>query len=338
MRPRCGPLVLLFALMTVGACARLPEGSTLPETASSPPAEEPVELVTPSGTLHGTLLSPAGGGRHPVALLIAGSGPTDRDGNSTLLPGENNSLKLLAEGLAQRGIATLRYDKRGIGESAAAAIRESDLRFDHFVEDAAAWTRQLRSDSRFSTVSIVGHSEGSLIGMRAALMAGADAFVSIAGVGRPAPDVLRDQLRPQLPPELWLASERILEMLVRGQMTDSVPPALAALYRPSVQPYLISWFPLDPAEDIAKLRIPVMIAQGTTDIQVGVREGQLLHAARPDAELSIIDEMNHVLKSVPADLRRQQESYSDPALPVVAGLIDRIAGFLARVSPDGPAA
>src|SRR5690606_31990768 len=120
-----------------------------------------------------------------------------------LLQGQNNSLRLLAEGLAQRGVATVRYDKRGIGESTAAGPREEDLRFDAYIDDAAAWAAWLREDPRFSSVSLIGHSEGSLIGIMAAQVEDVDALVSIAGAAQPLSEVLREQLRPQLPPNLW---------------------------------------------------------------------------------------------------------------------------------------
>jgi uncharacterized protein len=317
---------VLFALAHAGSTLAMP----LPQAA---PAEEPIDLVTPTGTIHGTLLRPAGTGAVPVALLIAGSGPTDRDGNSAMLPGPNNSLKLLAEGLAQQGIATVRYDKRGVAASATAITREADLRFDHYTDDAVAWINKLKADPRFSRVSVIGHSEGSLIGIRAARVGGAASFVSLAGVGRRASDVLRGQLRPQLPAALWAESERVLAALEAGRTTDSVPQPLAALYRPSVQPYLISWFAYDPAREIAQLTVPVLIAQGTTDMQVGVPDAQALKAAKPNAELLIVEGMNHVLKLVPADPARQQASYSDPALPVAPQLLERVVAFLKTTRP-----
>jgi uncharacterized protein len=263
-----------------------------------------------------------------VVLLIAGSGPTDRDGNSAGLPGANNSLKLLAEGLAERGIATLRYDKRGVGASLPAGPREADLRFDMYVEDAAAWVRQLQADPRFSSVTVLGHSEGSLIGMLAVERTGADAFVSVAGIARSAGEVLRDQLRPRLPPSLWEESERILAALEAAEQVDSVPAVLQVLYRPSVQPYLISWLRYVPAEVLARLSLPVLLVQGTTDIQVGVEEAHALHQALPTAELRLIEGMNHVLKEVPMDLAQQQASYSDPSLPLVPQLLEQIHAFV----------
>src|SRR4030095_6301080 len=142
------------------------------------PSESPVKLTTPTGTIAGTLTVPASPGKVPVVLIIAGSGPTDRDGNTSALPGKSNAYKMLSAALATSGVASVRYDKRGIGESqAAAGGGEAALRFDIYIDDAAAWVDQLRRDARFSKVIVVGHSEGSLIGMIAARKAKADAFV-----------------------------------------------------------------------------------------------------------------------------------------------------------------
>ncbi|MEZ5319601.1 MAG: alpha/beta fold hydrolase [Vicinamibacterales bacterium] len=308
--------------------------SALPAAQSSD-----VTLDTGTGVLAGTLLVPASPARPPVVLIIAGSGPTDRDGNSAGLPGKNDSLRMLAEALATRGIASLRYDKRGIGQSAKAvsAEGESGLRFEHYVDDAARWIVMLRNDARFPIVGVVGHSEGSLIGMLAARMARADAFVSVAGVARRASLVLRDQLAPQLSavPALGEQSERILKALEAGETAGDVPPALLSLYRPSVQPYLISWFRYDPAAEIAKLMVPVVILQGTTDIQVSVDEAKALAAAKPDATLRIVDGMNHIMKHVSGGRAEQIPTYSDPSLPIVADVPDAIAGVMRNAPPLG---
>jgi alpha-beta hydrolase superfamily lysophospholipase len=291
-------------------------------------AESPIALETPGGQLAGTLELPAGVAKPRVALIIAGSGPTDRDGNSSMIPGRNDSLKLLAAGLADAGIATVRYDKRGIGASAAAGPAESALRFDTFVDDATAWIARLKSDPRFASVAVIGHSEGSLIGMLAAQQAGAAAYVSIAGIADSASTLLRKQLEGKLPPDLEKESERILAALESGVVVDPVSPALAALYRPSVQPYLISWFKYVPAQRIAALTMPVLIVQGNTDIQVDVVQANRLHSARPGAKLAIIPGMNHVFKHVRAEPELQLASYGDPALPVSPLLVKSIADFL----------
>ncbi len=304
--------------------------------AQTPPsvfADQAVTLNTTTGEIHGSLLVPAGTNPVPVVLIIAGSGPTDRNGNMVGLPGANDSLKFLAVALAEAGIASLRYDKRGVAQSRAAGTNESELRFETYVADAAAWLRELRKDRRFSTLSVVGHSEGSLIGMLAIERSGADAFVSIAGVARRVSDVLRDQLRPKLNSELAKQNERILATLERGQLVDSVPPALSPMYRPSVQPYLISWLRYTPETEIKKLSIPVLIAQGTTDIQVSLAEARALKKSKPGAELVLVEGMNHVLKKVPPDLVKQEASYFDPSLPIAPELVESIRTFIKAVQP-----
>ena len=299
-------------------------------------AETPITLDTPTGQLAGTLELPAGADKPRVALLIAGSGPTDRDGNSSLIPGRNDSLKLLAAGLADAGIATVRYDKRGIGGSHAAGSAESALRFEMFVDDAAAWIARLKADPRFASVAVIGHSEGSLIGMLAARQADAAAFVSIAGIADGASTLMRKQLEGKLPPELEKESERILVSLESGAVVDPVPPALATLFRPSVQPYLISWFKYVPAQRIAELTMPVLVVQGNTDIQVDVVQANRLHGARPGAKLAIIPGMNHVFKHVRAVPELQVASYGDPSLPVSPLLVKSIADFLQQGGATTP--
>jgi len=299
-------------------------------------AETPITLDTPTGQLAGTLELPAGADKPRVALLIAGSGPTDRDGNSSMIPGRNDSLKLLAAGLADAGIATVRYDKRGIGGSHAAGSAESALRFEMFVDDAAAWIARLKADPRFASVAVIGHSEGSLIGMLAARQADAAAFVSIAGIADGASTLMRKQLEGKLPPELEKESERILVSLESGAVVDPVPPALATLFRPSVQPYLISWFKYVPAQRIAELTMPVLVVQGNTDIQVDVVQANRLHGARPGAKLAIIPGMNHVFKHVRAVPELQVASYGDPSLPVSPLLVKSIADFLLQGGATAP--
>ena len=291
-----------------------------------------ITLATMTGTLHGTLVMPPGAGPYPAVLLIAGSGPTDRDGNSKGIPGRNDSLKMLAAALADNGIASLRYDKRGIGASAAAGPKEQDLRFETYVADAKMWLRKLKADERFSSVTIAGHSEGSLIGMLAADEA--DGFVSIAGPSQRAGAVLREQLRTKLPPSLLEENERILKTLEAGNATASVPPPLATLYRPSVQPYLISWLRYDPSAEFAKLKIPTFIIQGTTDLQVKVADARRLSTAKPTSGLLIVEGMNHVLKLVDGELEEQLPSYGDPTLPIAEELVEEMSAFVLDVVPQ----
>jgi pimeloyl-ACP methyl ester carboxylesterase len=290
----------------------------------------PVTLTTPVGPLYGTLLVPEGVPTPcPVALIIAGSGPTDRNGN-TGPSVTNNSLRFLAEGLAQRGIASLRYDRRGVGESRTTAPSEERLRFTDLVDDAAGWIALLRKDKRFSRAIVIGHSEGSLAGMMAAARPPvADAFVSIAGVGRPTADLLRDQLHRGNLGMLLPEALAELDTLAAGHHVAHVEPLLMPLFRPSVQDYLLSLFAIDPAKEIARLTMPILIASGTSDVQVPVAEGDILARAAPKARRLIITDMNHVLKSVPAgDPDKQLPAYTDPAMPVVPALIDGVGQFI----------
>jgi pimeloyl-ACP methyl ester carboxylesterase len=302
-------------------------------------ADSPITLKVASGAIEGTLRLPGATGKVPVALIIAGSGPTDRDGNSPLLPGKNNAYLMIATALADKGVASVRYDKRGIAASrAAGGTSESALRFDMYVDDAVAWIEQLRGDPRFSRVIVIGHSEGSLIGMVAARKGKADAYVSIAGASKPAGQILRDQLRPQLTavPQLWQESDGVLTSLEAAKTVDPLPagiatiPNLASLFRPSVQPYLISWFAYNPSAEIAKLAIPVLILQGTNDIQVAPDEAKALMAAKPDATLAIIDGMNHVLKIAPADRAQNVATYGNPDLPLAPEFVKALMAFVKK--------
>lgn len=331
---------LMFAAALLSALPALPDVQAQTKSRSDSPvgrsaerviSTERVALETPNGTLHGTLERPQSSAPVPVALLIAGSGPTDRDGNSAMLKGANNSLKLLAAGLAAQGIASLRYDKRGVAESAGKApVNEADLRFETYIDDAVWWGRKLRADRRFSSLTLIGHSEGSLIGMVAARKIGADAFVSLAGAGRNIRPIILEQVKPQLPPELFKATEDILNQLAAGKTVETVPPALYVLFRPSIQPYMISWLRYDPAKELAALSIPVLIAQGTTDIQATAEEARLLAKANPTARLLLVEGMNHVLKAVPNERDKQVASYGDPSLPVVPELVKEIGDTIRR--------
>lgn len=277
------------------------------------------------GKIHGTLLTPDGKKAVPVVLIIAGSGPTDRDGNQSMV--KTDSYKLLAEALLQEGIATLRYDKRGVGESSSALKDESTLKFDDMVGDAAGIIEQLKSDKRFSSVTVLGHSEGSLIGMLAAKKSGADAFISVAGLAESADKIIVRQIAAQSE-ELSLKTAFILDSLNKGQDVKVADPNLQTLFRPSVQPYIKSWIKYEPKTEIGKLRVPVLILQGTTDIQVPVSEAETLKEASPSAKLTIIKGMNHVLKQAPEDREKNMATYSNPNLPLSKELTPAINTFV----------
>jgi pimeloyl-ACP methyl ester carboxylesterase len=327
-----GRLISGVIALIAGACATGPAPVTESPLPSLVASAESTALVTPTGEIQGTIQLPAGTAPVPVVLIISGSGPTDRNGNSPALPGSNNSLKMLAEALAERGIASVRYDKRGIAASRPAALNEADLRFTNYIDDASEWIKKLRADPRFSTITVLGHSEGSLIGMIAAKDSGADAFISLEGAGRKAADILIEQLTGQIPPELMTRVTGVLSDLSAGKTPDSVPRELYALFRPSVQPYMMSWLQYDPAVEIGKLAIPTLVVQGTTDIQTTMKDAEALKAGDPAARLFVVEGMNHILKEASGGRMEQLKVYGDPALPVIPRLIDEIATFVKGVT------
>lgn len=318
--PRLRPLLALLFLTLTGTA--LADPWTI--------LQRPIELETATGTLHGTLLRPKTDAPVPVALLLAGSGPTDRNGNNPM-GGRNDSLKKLAELLARNGIASVRYDKRGIAASQAAGHDERQLSVDLYVADAVAWGRKLKADPRFSRLVLIGHSEGALIASLAAPGAGADALVSIAGSARPIDALLREQLQQRLPPPLMARSDEILASLKAGHQVLHVPKPLLVLYRPSVQPYLISLFAKDPAAAFTAVQAPALIVQGSHDIQVSVDDARALQAIRPDAELAIIPGMNHILRITPADAPDPLATYNSPGLPLARELGERLIAFIERL-------
>jgi pimeloyl-ACP methyl ester carboxylesterase len=293
--------------------------------------EKILTLASHPAPLQGTLKRPVQTNARAAAILIlAGSGPVDWDGN--LPQARSDNLKLLAHGLARRGVSTLRIDKRGVAASRVAGPSEADLGFTTYVDDALAWLDRLAGETGIPRIGIVGHSEGALVGMLAAQRRPSlSRLVLVAGAGFPVGQLIRRQLAAaSIPQPLRDAAERVLAALEAGRRVEDVPPDLAALFRPSVQPYLISRLPLDSAEELKRVGIPTLIVQGTTDLQVAERDARALAAARPDAELVLIDGMNHVLKQAPLDQSANAATYRDPTLPLAPGLIERITDFLTR--------
>lgn len=291
------------------------------------PVSTPVTLPSGPAPMHGTLLAPEGEAR-AVAVILPGSGPTDRDGNSPLGVSAS-TYRLLAEGLAEQGVATVRIDKRGIGESAVAGVAESDLRFDHYVADARAWAAEAAARADKPCAWLIGHSEGALIALAATQEADDKicGLVLLSGAGRRARVVLEEQLGAIAEPLRGQAYAALAELEL-GRTVPEPPAGLQALFRPSVQPYLISWFALDPAALIAAYDGPILIGQGTTDLQITVADARALAAAQPEAKLVLWEGANHVLKAAPADRAANAATYRDPSLALAPGIVDDVAGFI----------
>ena len=292
------------------------------------PTETGLTIAAEPAPLYGTLLAPEGQAR-AVALILPGSGPTDRDGNNPLGVSAG-TYRRLAEGLAAQGIATVRFDKRGVAQSAAAAPSEADFTFRDNISDARLWMDETLARTGLRCVWLIGHSEGALVALATASNDDPKicGLVLLSGAGRKAGVVLREQLASApLPPDLRTAAETALSELEAGRTTEA-PPQQAALFRPSVQPYMISWLALDPAALIADYVGPVMIGQGSTDLQTTLTDAQSLKAAQPNANLVVWDGVNHVLKSAPADPAGNVATYRDPTLPLAPGVVEDVAGFI----------
>ena len=272
--------------------------------------------------VQGTLLSPKGENQPPLAILIAGSGPTDRDGNQAQF--KNNSLKYLAEGLAQKGIATFRYDKRVIAQINKATVQEEKMTFEDEVNDALLVVNHFKD--KYKKIILIGHSEGALVGLLVAQKVVVSKFVSISGAGNSSATLIEEQIGKNAP-QLKEESQKIISQLRKGELVDNISPYLAPVFRKSVQPYLISWFKYEPAKEIAKLQIPILIVQGTNDLQVEDKEAQLLKEVQPKAQPLLIEGMNHVLKKVNT-LEENQLSYLNPDLPISGELVEGIASFI----------
>ncbi len=279
--------------------------------------------------LHGAFLVPDGWGGGPAVLMIPGSGNVNRDAASPAAGFNGNDLRLLAQGLENAGIASLRIDKRCIGESALACPGEAKLTFESYVADAVAWARYLQSQPGVTCVVLLGHSEGALVAAMAADRLRTCGLVSISGAGRPLDQVIEEQIRNSGAGATVMAKVAEIDAELRaGRQVANVPPVLMSLYRPSVQPFVISEYAISPTAAIAAVRAPVLILQGTTDLQVSVTDAQALADAHPGSRLVLLDGVNHVLKAAPADRGANFATYADAGLPLAPGVLEPILAFV----------
>lgn len=295
-------------------------------------AAVPLTAPGPQGPLAGTFEN-AGQGS-PIVLMIPGSGPTDRDGNSPLGL-TAGSLRLLAEALAADGVSSVRVDKRGMFGSKATVADPNKVTIGDYAADVHSWVKSIRDKTHAKCVWVLGHSEGSLVALAAAQDAdGICGVISVSGGGRKLSDVIRGQLRsnPANAPVLDSAMAA-LDSLEQGQHVDvtGMHPALQKLFAPQVQDFLIDMFHHDPAKLAAGLEVPLLIVQGERDLQVSAADAKSLAAAQPKAKLVLLPQMNHVLKDVSSDDRAANlATYADSSLPVDSALVAAIVKFVKR--------
>ncbi|MBX9910381.1 MAG: lysophospholipase [Beijerinckiaceae bacterium] len=292
-----------------------------------------IEAPGPAGPLSGTALEPSNASA-AVVLIVPGSGPTDRDGNSPL--GVRASpYRLIAEGLAALGIGSVRIDKRGMFGSARAIPDANAVTIEDYAADIRTWVATIRRRMGAPCIWVLGHSEGGLATLVAAQQApDICGLLLVSATGRKLGDVLREQIgsNPANAP-IREQADTIIARLEAGQHVapDDIDPALRPLFRPETQGFLISAFAHDPATLIATYAGPALILQGLRDIQVGRRDAERLHDARPDAEMVLLPDANHVLKAVASDDRAANiATYEDPDRPLADGVIGALATFMQR--------
>ncbi len=298
--------------------------------AAAVPAVSEIEAPGPDGPLKGTMVLPARDA--PIVLIIPGSGPTDRDGNSPIGVSAG-TYRLLAGELAERGIGSVRIDKRGMFGSGDAVSDANAVMIDDYVRDVGAWTKAVRAATGRGCIWLLGHSEGGLVALSAsAKVDDICGLILLSTAGRPLGEVLKEQLRanPANKPLLETA-EQAIDELSAGRRVDvsDMPPALAALFNPSAQGYLISVLALDPANLAAASKHRMLILQGDRDLQVSTSDAERLKAAAPRATLVHLPNANHVLKSVSSDERNENlATYGAVDVPLAAGLTDTIVRFV----------
>jgi len=319
-------------ILALALVALLPQtNDTLPPTSA---VEAPYTIHSAGLGLGGTLTVPRGATKPvPVVVIIAGSGPTDRNGNS-VMGIRPNLYAQLAWRLAERGIASLRYDKRGLpGTQGTFDITKMTLA--DFAADARAAAESLSRDRRFSRVLFLGHSEGASLALIAAGQGAPVAgVIHVSGLGRGTGEVLREQLSRQFDSVTLVRYDTAMKHYLLGEQPADVPPQLAMLFVPVNRTFMSSMMAFDPPAAIRAVRQPVLIVQGSTDLQARVVDAQRLHAARPDAKLVVIPSANHVLKQVTdTTLPGQMPSYQNPALPIMPEVVKAIADWILNPQP-----
>ncbi|OYY13266.1 MAG: hypothetical protein B7Y70_02755 [Rhizobiales bacterium 35-68-8] len=313
------------AFLAAAACAVM---LTASKRLGAAPVFEVMESEWQAGGLAGTFAEARNGPRTaPAVLLIAGSGPTDRNGNGPAIA--TDLYRQLALGLAGAGYRVLRYDKRGVGASAALVRREEDLRFNHYVEDAALALASLRARSDTDAVFLAGHSEGASVAIRTAAQSPVDGLVLMAGPGRRLDAILADQFRAMNLPDAMLGRAlAILSTVAAGGHVPDVPKALRMAFRPSVQPFLASECAVDPAAELARLNTPTLLLQGTRDLQVGAQDLDALARGRPDAQIVQLSGANHVFKFAPSERSGNFALYRDPRIPLHPDMLPSLVRFI----------
>ena len=292
--------------------------------------KEGLYIQRPEGKVYGSLVYPESKQAVPLVIIISGSGPTDRDGNSGGAF-KNNSLKKLAVALGNQGIASFRYDKKGVGASSEISKNRDEIVFMDFVKDVAAWTVHFKSDTRFNQIFLLGHSLGSLQAIKSAQLIDVDGLICLAGPGYTMDKLIYRQLTDRSP-FLAKGAKPLLDSLVQGYKVKEIHPFLQSIIVPNLQEYLISVFQEDPANEISQLDIPSLIIVGTHDVQATTDDAESLHKAATNSKLVVIDSMNHVLVNSPKEFQENLETYDQAELSINRQLVQSLCDFILKTT------
>ena len=287
-----------------------------------------VKVEVKGGYLYGNLLEPRDNSKNTIVIITAGSGPTDRDGNSLILKGRNDSLKSLAYGLKDKGIASFRYDQRPSGKSYK-SLTNKNVKFDFLVEDLVECIKYIKANKDYDKIYLIGHSQGALISVLAAQKEEVDGVVTIAGAVRPIDMILLDQVKRQ-DKELANILEEELSKIRAGMESTSGNKEIKQLLNGENGEFLRRWMEYDPVVEIKKLDIPVYFIYGTSDLQVSPIELDYLDDIIKGSNYKILENMNHVLKVSPEDDKENLKRYSFPGYPLHPELISSIEEFIVR--------
>ncbi len=265
-----------------------------------------LDIQAHSQKIMGTLIDE---GKESIVIITPGSGPTDRDGNSQLMPGKNDSLRMLAKGISESGISIYRYDKQS----------SKDLLFSDFIEDLVEVIKYFRDDG-YENIYLAGHSQGALVAFAAANLQAVEGVISLNGAGRSIDLTIADQIGVE-------SIGPYLEMVRKGEEFTGELEALKQIFRKETIDFLSSWIEYNPCEELKEISVPVLLVRGRSDLQVSDIELKLLHQAKPEAKVVLVDKMNHVLKIV----ENQEEnvaSYNSPDFQISDILIEEVVAFI----------
>ncbi len=303
-------LILLLALLPVVAL-------------SQKITQEELTLKNGEIELPGTLSLPEFQSKLPLVIFIHGSGNIDRNGNQAGVGVNANYIKALSDSLNKRGIAFYRYDKRTATPSNLDKL--GGITIMNFIADVKIAIDHFKNDPRFNSLFLIGHSQGSLVGMLS-ITPEIKGFISIAGPGQTIDNTIMEQLHNQNPDLAKLAEEHFTE-LKKTDTILSVHPFLMQLFKPQNQSFIKSWMVLDPVAEIKKINIPILLLNGEEDLQVTEKDFQRLKEAQPNAKGELVPQMNHVLKDV-YSTSENQKSYFQENYPLSSKLVDLITVFI----------